>query len=516
MTTYTPPPEPGRTASRRNRPVPLVIGILLALMGLPLLLGGLGLGWAVATQRDDDGFFSTPTEQLSTQTVALSSEVVNLGKAGPDGWWADHHLATVRLSARSEGARTVFIGIAPSADVARYLGSASYDEISGLRSDPFEYSLTRRGIGGDLKKPPTGRRGLAAPARRAPAPHVPPRVAPRQAGAPGPRPLTWDDKPGTYTAVVMNLDGSPGVDVDLSAGGRLGWLTPLAWSLGLLGGALILGSALLVVYGASPPGPRVPRQASPGQPPEGARPDTPVTLVGAQDPQLNRGLWLVKWFLAIPHFVVLALLWLVFAVLTVVVFFAILVTGRYPRGLFDLNVGILRWTWRVHFYGTAAIGPARSPPFTLDHTDYPADLDITYPERLSRGLVLVKSWLLALPHLIVVGVLVGTWQFGDAHGIQFAVGGLIGALTLAAGLLLLFTGRYPASLFDLLVGLNRWVYRVTAYVALMTDTYPPFRLDQGPADPGGVAPTPSTPDAPATTRLGWPAEERRPDREVEV
>jgi len=79
---------------------------------------------------------------------------------------------------------------------------------------------------------------------------------------------------------------------------------------------------------------------------------------------------------------------------------------------------------------------------------------------------------------------------------------------------LLFTGRYPAPLFDLLVGLNRWVYRVTAYVALMTDTYPPFRLDQGPADPGGVAPTP--PDAPATTGLDWPAEGRRPDREVEV
>src|SRR3954449_3153221 len=99
MTTNTPPSEPGRTASRRNRPVPLVIGILLALLGLPLLLGGLGLGWAMATQRDDDGFFNTPTEPLTTQTVALSSAVVHFGDAGPDAWWADHHLATVRLSA---------------------------------------------------------------------------------------------------------------------------------------------------------------------------------------------------------------------------------------------------------------------------------------------------------------------------------------------------------------------------------------------------------------------------------
>src|SRR3954447_15602317 len=106
MTTYTPPPEPGRTASGRNRPVPLVIGILLALLGFPLLLGGLGLGWAMSTQRDHDGFFSTPTEQLTTETVALSSEVVNL-EAGPDDWWTDHHLATVRLSARSADASAV-------------------------------------------------------------------------------------------------------------------------------------------------------------------------------------------------------------------------------------------------------------------------------------------------------------------------------------------------------------------------------------------------------------------------
>src|SRR3954468_11695409 len=156
MTTYSPPPEPGRTASRRNRPVPLVIGILLALVGFALLVGGLGLGWAMATQRDDDGFFSTPTEQLTTETVALSSEVVHLGEAGPDDWWADRDLATVRLRARSADASAAFIGIARSADVARYLSSASYDEISDLRRAWSPPGCRRRG-----RQPgPHGARGV--------------------------------------------------------------------------------------------------------------------------------------------------------------------------------------------------------------------------------------------------------------------------------------------------------------------------------------------------------------------
>jgi hypothetical protein len=191
---------------------------------------------------------------------------------------------------------------------------------------------------------------------------------------------------------------------------------------------------------------------------------------------------------------------LVFAVLTVVAFVSILLTGRYPRSIFDLNVGILRWSWRVAFYATGALGTDRYPPFSLTARDYPADLDVAYPDHLSRRLVLIKSWLLALPHLIVLSVLSGAWgwTFGD-DGVKLSAGGLIGALTFAAGLLLLFTGRYPSSLFDLLVGLNRWTYRVIAYVALMTDQYPPFRLDQGPTEPEpGQVPGPPAPpsDAP--------------------
>jgi len=241
----------------------------------------------------------------------------------------------------------------------------------------------------------------------------------------------------------------------------------------------------------------------------------PVRVDASLDRDLSRWLWLVKWILAIPHYFILSFLWVAFVVMSAVAFFAILFTGRYPQSIFEFNVGVLRWTWRVQYYAYGALGTDRYPPFCLrDVPDYPAHLEIMYPERLSRGLVLVKWWLLAIPQYIIVAVFAGggtfaAWRIGNLFSwanlnLNWSGGGLIGILVLIAAIVLAFTGRYPVAIFDFVLGMNRWVLRVAAYAGLMTDKYPPFRLDNGGHEPGGTLtfqPAPVTlgvTDAPVT------------------
>ena len=107
-------------------------------------------------------------------------------------------------------------------------------------------------------------------------------------------------------------------------------------------------------------------------------------------------------------------------------------------------VRLLRWTWRVSFYGYSALGTDCYPPFTTgDAPDYPARLEIDYPEQQRRG----------LPLVFVVGVL------------------------------LLFKDRYPRDVFDVMMGFNHWVIRVLAFALLLTPQDPPFRLTPAGASP---------------------------------
>jgi uncharacterized protein DUF4389 len=179
----------------------------------------------------------------------------------------------------------------------------------------------------------------------------------------------------------------------------------------------------------------------------------------------SRWLWLFKWcVLAVPHYPILILLYLVYPPLTFVAGVAILFTGRYPRPIFDFNVGVLRWSWRVMNYRFPMNSTDKYPPFTLaSRPDYPGDLVVDYPERLTNWAVLVKWWLLGLPQILLC----------------WAMEPLLQLLCVINAVWLLCAGSTHPGMFDLLMGIVRWRYRVAAYVSLMRDEYPPFRLDLG-------------------------------------
>jgi len=452
--------RPGRLAS-------LIVGLLVGLVGLAIVVGGIALLWADQTQRTADGFFETSRATLSTESYALTSDEIDLGSQ-PGDWFPSGRLAEIKLEVESDPDTPVFIGIGPESEVDDYLAGVAHSEVVRFRSDPDD--VTYRNIAGDVTPAPPGEQGFWA----------------ASAEGAGTQVLNFDLEQGRWAVVVMNADASSSVTVEASAGAKTDLLIPVA--VALIVGGVILGviAIVLIVIGVSGGGEQTTTAAGVAAEPFGVY---PVRLEGQLDPNLSRWLWLVKWALALPHYILLGFLWIGFAFLTVVAWFAILFTGRYPRSIFDFNVGVMRWTWRVTYYSYGALGTDQYPPFTLADVDYPARLDVAYPEKLSRGLVLVKWWLLAIPHYLIVGlftsgvVWTSTELEGAGEGALQIGGGLIGILVVIAAVVLTFSGKYPQGLFDLIMGLERWVYRVLAYATLMRDEYPPFRLDTGGTEP---------------------------------
>lgn len=471
----------------------LVVGSLLVIPAVALLVSGASLGLTYLIGRDDAGYLEASIDEIRSETSAVVSEEVDLtvGPGSPDRV-IDSLDVDVRIRVHGGDGEELFVGIAPSAEVDGYLAGVAHEEVVGVDDDGV---VLRSRTGASVATAPTEQTFWVV-----------------SSAGPGTREIEWEATDGRWTVVVMNADGRPGISFDADIGARAGVLATVVAGLLGVGVVLTVSAVSLIVLGAVGGSGRTTRSEpigaerhvaeAPAASPAASH--YPAVLEAELDPGISRWQWLVKWVLAIPHIIVLLFLWIAFVVLTAVAGISVLLTTRYPRRIFDFNVGVLRWTWRVSYYaGTGGIGTDRYPPFTLAAVpDYPASFEVAHPEQLSRWQVLVKWWLLAIPHYLVVAVLSGgvSWTAGSGEG-GFGTtsgNGLLGVLVVIAGVILLVTGRYPTPLFDLIVGLNRWIYRVVVYAALMTDRYPPFRLDQGgaehrPADPSpnGQPPEPS-------------------------
>lgn len=457
-----------------GRIVALIVALLFfALPAALMLIGGAVVTVGYIVESDDDGFFDETLDRIASGTPAVVTGDLDL-RSDPRAvdWFLDWVDPTVRVRAEAvQQNAPLFVGIGSVTDIDGYLAGVARDEITdfGPRGDVEYETLPGESA---TEGPPTDEVFWAA-----------------SASGSGELEIEWDVEGGEWAAVLMNADGSAGITADVTVGIRSSAILVAGLALlavGALFAMVAVAIILVAVRGTREAAPEVAPGAAvaPGAPTE----EDPVAVNATLDEPLSPALWLVKWFLAIPHLIVLAFLSVGFVITTFVAGVSILFTGVYPRSIFEFNLGVLRWWWRVDYYAFhGGLGTDRYPPFSLQREDdYPATLDVAYPERLSQGLVLVKWWILAIPHYLILAFLLGAgvwassgwpddWN-GDG-GIW--TGGLLGLLVLIAAVILLFTNRYPRPLFALVIGLNRWVFRVIAYAALMTDRYPPFRLDQG-------------------------------------
>jgi len=448
----------------------IVLGSIVGLIALASLAGGGTVLWADQTQRDSSGLFTQAGHRVTTDSYAITQDGVTVHHL--PGFANNGKVLRVKIAVRSETGRPLFVGVGRDRDVAAYLANVSH---SKLRDYTVATSDQKYDSFAGTKRP-------ASPAT----------AGIWAASSTDSAPLTWKIRNGEWTVVLMNADGSRHVAANVKLGFGISYLGRLTAGLLAFGAAMLALAVFLIVRGGrrrdgSTPVAADSQQAESSAPNVGAAGTYPAVLTARLDEPLSRGLWLVKWLLALPHLIVLAFLWAAFVVMTVIAWFAVVMTGRYPRSIFDFNVGVLRWSWRVSYYSYGALGTDRYPPFSLDaEPDYPATLDVAYPGKQSR-LTAFARLVLAFPQLLIIGVFVGggAYWIGHIGAWQFTSpwSGLIGLLVLVAAVALLFTGRYPRGLFDLIVGLNRWVLRVLAYAALLTDEYPPFRFDGGGDEP---------------------------------
>jgi hypothetical protein len=224
------PPVPDPRPLSSGRTALVIVGSVAAFIGGSLLIGGGAVMWA-EQQRDSDGYFSTDSELLSIESYVLSAPNLDVNLAGPDVLYGQDLLGKIRIEGESSGSGVpLFLGIGPTNEVDQYLAGVGHDEISDFDVDPFRLTYTEH-PGDAPDAVPTAQSFWAV----------------SESGN-GPQTLTWDVSSGDWTVVIMNADGSPGVQAELGVAATLPVLQPIAIGM-LIGGAVLFlaGIAMIVL-----------------------------------------------------------------------------------------------------------------------------------------------------------------------------------------------------------------------------------------------------------------------------
>lgn len=211
---------------------------------------------------------------------------------------------------------------------------------------------------------------------------------------------------------------------------------------------------------STPVPPPPPADQPPAGPPPAGAGAYPVLTEAPPQAEYHRLLPLVKWLLALPHYVVLFFLAIAVLFAKIYAFFAVLFTGTYPRGAFDFVRNVFAWSWRVSAY--VILVRDEYPPFSLQpDPSYPARFDIEYPEHIDNWRPLVQ-WLLVIPYAIVAALI----RF---VAVILAIIGIF---------VILFTAKLPAGMYTVIWNALVWQARGTAYAGFMVDRYPPFEWEE--------------------------------------
>ncbi len=427
----------------------LIFGIIFLLVAVGLLLAGGTLVWVDKALKDSDGFITTDTIELERGSYAIVTHPADIDIE--ERWlWDRGDLAIVKVEASNDSpSKQIFIGMAEKSDVQDYLNDVEYDEITEFRIHPYSVDYQNH-PGGSVPADPASQAFWRVLAYGA-----------------GTQTLEWELERGTWVLVLMNTDGSAGVDLSGSVGVKVPWLSGLGIGL-LVGGVVVLIIGIVMIYFAV------------RRPPAGSGANTAETLneypaklsVDYPDRSLNRLTTFFRLIWIIPIAIILSLVntatwgeadgwsyqYAAGGILFLPIILMLLFRHKYPRWWFDWNVALTKFIARVCAY----LALLRDEYPSTDE-DQAVHIEIAYPDvekDLNRWLPLVK-WFLAIPHYIVL----------------FFLGIAAFVCIILAWFAILFTGRYPRSLFDFVVGLFRWSLRVAAYAFLLTtDRYPPFSL----------------------------------------